>query len=284
MTTRAHKRSLLTKVPWFRRYVLENERLRAKLIESGEQIRDLREQQERMARDADFLRQAREYEYYWHDAFKRIDIRQLMPFGEVAAHALRDGRTYLNVDRLYTLWQAVESMPSPARAVAEVGVYRGGSAWFVAEALRRAKKDVPFYVCDTFQGHVEVDESIDGLHRPGAQFTRVKAEKVVRYLREFPFVRVEVGDIRDTAPAFAAEHAFGFVHLDVDVYPIMRFCLDFFGPRLVSGGVIVADDYGTTTCEGVKKAVDEFAASNPGFRIFHLLTGQALLTNLVHDA
>jgi O-methyltransferase len=284
VTTKAHRRSLLTKVPWVRRYALENERLQSKLIESREQIRDLREQQERMARDADFLRQAREYEYYWRDAFKRIDIRQLVPFGEVAARVLHDGRTYLNVDRLYTLWQVVESMPSPARAVAEVGVYRGGSAWFVAEALRRAKKDVPFYVCDTFQGHVEVDERIDGLHRPGAQFTRVKAEKVVRYLREFPFVRVEVGDIRDTAPAFAAERAFGFVHLDVDVYPIMRFCLDFFGPRLVSGGVIVADDYGTTTCEGVKKAVDEFAASHPGFRIFHLLTGQALLTNLFHDA
>jgi O-methyltransferase len=135
-------------------------------------------------------------------------------------------------------------------------------------------------VCDTFQGHVEVDESVDGLHRPGAQFTRVRAEKVIKYLREFPFVRVEVGDIRDTAPAFAGERAFGFVHLDVDVYPITRFCLEFFGPRLVSGGVIVADDYGTTTCEGVKKAVDEFAVSNPGFRILHLLTGQAVVTRL----
>jgi hypothetical protein len=112
------------------------------------------------------------------------------------------------------------------------------------------------------------------------QFTRVKAEKVAKYLRGFPFVRVEVGDIRETAPAFAGEDAFGLVHLDVDVYPITRFCLEFFGPRLVSGGVMVADDYGTTTCEGVKKAVDEFAASNPGFRVLHLLTGQAVVTKL----
>ena len=49
---------------------------------------------------------------------------------------------------------------------------------------------------------------------------------------------------------------------------------------VVPGGVIVADDYGTTTCQGVKKAVDEFGASNPGFRIFHLLTGQAVVTKL----
>jgi O-methyltransferase len=272
--------ALLSKLPWLRRYALENERLRAKLDESRQQIRDLLERQERLTQDAEFLRQAREYEYYWREAFKRIDVRRLMPFGEVAERVIRDDRTYLNVDRLYTIWQAVEWLPSTARAVAEVGVYRGGSAWFVAEALRRAKRDVSFYVCDTFQGHVEVDESVDGLHRPGAQFTRVRAEKVVKYLREFPFVRVEVGDIRDTAPSFAGERDFGFVHLDVDVYPITRFCLDFFSQRLVSGGVIVADDYGTTTCEGVKKAVDEFAASKPGFRVLHLLTGQAVVTKL----
>jgi hypothetical protein len=272
--------SLLSKLPWIRRYAIENERLRAKLAESRRQNEELRASQERMAPDAELLRQAREYDYYWREAVKRIDIRQLMPFGEVAGRVIRDGRTYLNVDRLYTLWQAVESLPATAQAVAEIGVYRGGSAWFIADALRRANREMPFYVCDTFQGHTEVDESVDGLHRPGEQFTRTKAEKVAKYLRGFPFVRMQVGDIRETAPTFANEGAFGLVHLDVDVYPITRYCLDFFGPRLVPGGVIVMDDYGTTTCEGVKKAMDEFKQVNPGFRVLHLLTGQAVVTKL----
>jgi len=272
--------SVLAKLPWVRRYALENERLRSKLNESRQQIKDLLESQERAAKDAEFLRQAREYEYYWREAFKRIDIRQLVPFGEIADRVIRDGRTYLNVDRLYTIWHAVESLPPSARAVAEVGVYRGGSAWFMADALRRSGREMPFYVCDTFQGHVEVDDSVDGVHRPGVQFTRVKADKVAKYLREFPFIRMQVGDIRETAPAFAGESAFGLVHLDVDVYPITRFCLDFFGPRVVPGGMMVMDDYGTTTCEGVKRAVDEFTASNPGFRVMHLLTGQAVVTRL----
>jgi O-methyltransferase len=280
VTTRARPSSLLARLPWIRRYAIENARLRSKIAESRRQIRELLDRQEQLDRDADYLRQAREYEYYWTNAFKKIDIRQVMPFGEVAARVIRDHSTYLNVDRLYTLWQAVGSLPAAARAVAEVGVYRGGSAWFVAEALRLGGREVPFYVCDTFQGHVEVDESLDGLHRPGAQFTRVKAEKVARYLRGFAFARVVAGDIRETAATFASENAFGLVHLDVDVYPITRFCLDFFGPRIVSGGVIVLDDYGTTTCEGVKKALDEFKETNPDFRVFHLLTGQAVVTKL----
>ena len=111
--------SLLSKLPWIRRYAIENERLRSKLTESRQQVRELREREERVAQDAELLRQAREYDYYWREAFKRIDIRQLTPFGELADRVIRDRRTYLNVDRLYTLWQAVESLPSTARAVAE---------------------------------------------------------------------------------------------------------------------------------------------------------------------
>jgi predicted O-methyltransferase YrrM len=272
--------SLITRLPWIRRFAAENDRLRKKLKESRQQVQELLASQERMAKEAEFLQQAREYEYYWGNASKKIDIRQLMPFGDVAARVIRDDRTYLNVDRLYTLWQAAESLPDTAHAVAEVGVYRGGSAWFVAEALRLRGKELPFYVCDTFKGHAEVDEEIDGLHRPGAQFTKVKVEKVAKYLRGFPFVHVLAGDIRETAQTFAAENAFGLVHLDVDVYPVTKFGLEFFAPRMVPGGVIVADDYGTTTCEGVKKAVDEFTASHPGFRSFHLLTGQVIVTKL----
>jgi predicted O-methyltransferase YrrM len=198
----------------------------------------------------------------------------------LAAKVIADGRTYLNVDRLYTLWQMVQKMPGAAGAVAEVGVYKGGSARLIAEALRRGGREIPFFACDTFQGHAEVDETVDGRHRVGDQFRHVKFEKVRKYLAPFPFVRVVQGNIRDTAPGFASEHAFGFVHLDVDVYPITRFCLEFFVPRLVAGGVIVVDDYGSRTCQGVSKAVDEFAAAAANLASIHLLTGQAVLIRL----
>lgn len=209
---------------------------------------------------------------------EKIDVSRVEPFGRLAERAVRSGRTYLDVDRLYTLWQLVESLPRAAQAVAEVGVYRGGSAKFVCEAMRRLGREIPFYVCDTFSGHVEVDESIDGVHRPGEQFTRTNADKVAKYLAQFDFVRLMAGDIRVTAPTFADQQGFGLVHVDVDVYPITRYCLEWFGPRLVAGGAFLVDDYGTTTCEGVKKAVDEFARGNSAFRLLHLLTGQAVLT------
>ena len=70
--------SVLAKLPWVRRYALENERLRSKLNESRQQIKDLLESQERAAKDAEFLRQAREYEYYWREGAPASERNSVM--------------------------------------------------------------------------------------------------------------------------------------------------------------------------------------------------------------
>jgi Macrocin-O-methyltransferase (TylF) len=60
------------------------------------------------------------------------------------------GRTLLNRRRLWVLWQAVQNAAPLDGAAAEVGVYRGGSAFFIASAFGR---DMTFEVVDTFEGH-----------------------------------------------------------------------------------------------------------------------------------
>jgi hypothetical protein len=273
--------SVLLKLPGLRKYLAEIRQLRADLSAAKDEIQQLRAEEDQPGNDPtdldEYLKRAKKYEYYWVNASKKIDVRRLVPFGELARRVVSDGRTYLNVDRLYTLWQLVHALPPSTRAVAEVGACRGGSARFVAETLRLHQREMPFYVCDTFEGHVEVDEAVDGYHRVGVQFAGVKVEKVANYLAGFPFIRLLKGDIRDTAATFDAEHAFGLVHIDVDVFPATRFCLEFFAPRIVAGGAMLVDDYGSKTCRGVQKAVDEFAETNDGFRLLHLLTGQAVL-------
>jgi O-methyltransferase len=230
--------------------------------------------------DADDLRRARRHEYYWHNAQKKLDLRRLDGFGALAERVRADGRTYLHVDRLYTLWQAVMGMPPGATAAIEVGVFRGGSTMFIAEALRLRGLSMPVYACDTFAGHAVVDGTIDGRHEVGRQFLRVDAADVREYLAVRPEVHVLAGDIHDTAAQIDPQHVFGVAHIDVDVYPPTRFCLERLAPRVVAGGMIVVDDYGFKTCPGAKKAVDEFAAANPGFRLLHLMTGQAVLIKL----
>jgi O-methyltransferase len=175
-------------------------------------------------------------------------------------------------------------MPASARAVIEIGVYEGGSARFIAEALRARGLDLPIAACDTFTGHAVVDEAVDGRHVVGKQFAKADVDAVRDYLHEHRNVQVVAGDIHQTSASLDAMHDLGLLHIDVDVYPPTRHCLEVFGPRVVPGGTIVVDDYGFKTCPGAKKAVDEFAAAHPEFRLWHLMTGQAILVRLAGEA
>jgi O-methyltransferase len=223
---------------------------------------------------------ALKYEYYWHKANKRIDICEIDGFGPLVARTLAEHRTGMRQDRLYTLWQAVATLPPGRNPVVEVGAFRGGSARFVAEALRWHGRDNCFFVCDTFQGHTVVDETLDGPHKVGLQFADNSYADVAAYLSDLPNVQLVQGDFRVTSRQLEPSAPFAFVHVDVDVYPVTQHCLEFFAPRVQTGSLIVVDDYGFTTCRGVRQAVDEFVRLHPEFRAFHLLTGQALLTRL----
>ena len=206
---------------------------------------------------------------------QKVDISALPDFAPMARRLMDEGRCGMHFDRLYTLWQALTAAPD-APAVAEVGSYKGGSSKFIAETLRAMGRSPHFYVCDTFAGHARVDTEIDPVGDDDG-FKDTSAESVAAYLAEYPNVEVVVGDIFESSARLGHEKAFGFVHIDVDVYPPTVFCLDFFSTRLAPGAWIVVDDYGVVTCPGAQKAVDEFVHKNPAFSKVHLLSGQAVI-------
>ena len=223
---------------------------------------------------------AMRFDYYWYNARKKRDIRADKGFGPLAQTTIAQGRTYLNYDRLYTFWQTVGRFTDDDLNVAEVGAYRGGSARFMAEALRWHGRANPLYVFDTFEGHSVVDDAVDGKHHVGKQFQATSVEKVTKYLKDHANVRVVKGDFLQTAALLDDVGAFGLVHIDVDVYPVTRFCLDYFADRMVTGGVIVIDDYGFRRTRGALKAVEQFVARRPDYYRLHLLTGQGFLVRL----
>jgi O-methyltransferase len=241
------------------------ERARAKLQRQTESLT-------RMKAELEAMRAS----YYLVGARKKLDLRELAGFSDIARSVIDDGRTGMSYDRLYTLWQAVEGAPPDAPAI-EIGAYKGGSARFIAEAFQAHGRTPTLYVCDTFAGHAETAADIDTSHHEAGKFEDVSAESTTEYLSFYPALEVVVGDIAETS-ARLPEQSYGLVHLDVDVYPTTAFCLRHFAPRLAPTALMVIDDYGYTTCPGVKQAADEFVAEFPEFRLWHLLTGQAVLS------
>ena len=215
---------------------------------------------------------------YW----KKINIKELDGFGELADQVIAHKRTLLYYDRLYSLYQAiwnVRRLAGNGVSVAEVGVYRGGGSYFIASAVNSLFKIMPnIHAIDTFEGHPDDIREEDDSHWPG-KFGDTSFSEVKDYLSVFPNVVVHQGRFQDRCSNLAAER-FCFVHVDVDIYSATRDCLEFFAERLLPGGVVVVDDYGVTTCEGARQAVDQFVAERTDFLKFHLETGQSLLVHI----
>lgn len=69
------------------------------------------------------------------------------------------------------------------------------------------------------------------------------------------------GDIFATLPKFIEDHPglkISLLHIDVDLYKVTKFALDHLYDRVVTGGLIVLDEYGLIPWEGETRAVDEF--------------------------
>lgn len=224
---------------------------------------------------------------YGRSSKKQADMRSNPIFFAAAEEARKNGRSLLYYDRLYTLYQSLENvarrLPKEQMVrILEVGVYKGGGSYFLASlAKTMAKGTVEQFAVDTFEGHSAKDlpQGKEGGHVP-TQFNATGFEDVREYLSVFPSIKVLAGRIQDVVPQLGSRE-FDLIHLDVDIYEPTLFSLEQFGNSMQPGGIIVVDDYGFKTCPGVRKAVEEYIASNPSlFLRFELLTGQCLLVRV----
>lgn len=187
--------------------------------------------------------------------------------------------TMTSLERMYALYKAVEYLDGAGieGAIAECGVWRGGSMMLVARALlARGRTERDLYLFDTYEGlprpdaQKDVDvwgnRAIDGwLPRSTpdgkSQWARADEEEVRANLLStgYPAARLHLvkGMVEDTIPAAAPERL-ALLRLDTDWYASTRHELEHLFPRLRVHGVLVIDDYGHF--KGARQAVDEFIA------------------------
>lgn len=155
--------------------------------------------------------------------------------------------------------------------LAECGVYRGGTLIPTGLYLRQAGLKKVVYGFDSFRGFdgsVDSEIALGGMandQKRRGGFGDTSCEYVGAKVRRFELeehVKLVNGYLSETL-ASHAEMMFCFVHLDVDIYESYRLGLEYFYPRLVSGGVILLDEYNDPPWPGCNKAVDEFLADKP---------------------
>jgi O-methyltransferase len=172
---------------------------------------------------------------------------------------------------------------------AECGVFQGFSALFVcrAAALTGGRfSGADFHLIDSFEGFPKPRQEDFIPIRLGADKAghapafregdgAASLEQVRHVFRDFPDVRFHAGYIPrvfDRLP----ETRWAFVHIDVDLHEPTLASLEYFHPRMVRGGIIICDDYGSKLFPGARKAWDAYCEGN-AIPFVVLETGQSVL-------
>lgn len=161
----------------------------------------------------------------------------------------------------------------------ECGVNRGGFSRAVVDYVDFAKLDKTFYLLDTFNGLVEryitAEERAKGVSREAYAKYSECFEDVREAFLPFPNVVLVRGPVPDTL-AQVTPAKVAYLSIDMNVVLPEIAAAEHFWDRLVSGAVIILDDYGHIPYVAQKRAFDAFAAERD-VQVLMLPTGQGLI-------
>jgi O-methyltransferase len=189
--------------------------------------------------------------------------------------------TLVDIYRCYELWEIVEKVSKldDTASLIEVGVWKGGTSAIIAKKLAQLHSHSTFYMADTFTGVAKASDK-DKFYNGGehAETTQEIVEKLLEgNYDEYKILKGVFPD--DTAHLILANEKFNFCHIDVDVYESAKGIVEWIWNKLIPGGVIVFDDYGFHTCNGVTRYVNEQKKLTDRM-VVHNLNGHAIMIKI----
>ncbi|MFB8104677.1 TylF/MycF/NovP-related O-methyltransferase [Streptomyces sp. NPDC056007] len=197
-----------------------------------------------------------------YDDEARDIIRAVKPYSMTSPERL-------NAFILATRYIARHDIPG---SIVECGVWRGGSMQACARTLLSVgETERELYLFDTYEGMTPptaedlrrdgrpAQELLDAQGKDRPIWAVASLEDVQAGFENVPYPKERVhyvqGRVEDTVPEQAPEQI-AILRLDTDWYASTKHELEHLYSRLVSGGVLLIDDYGYW--QGSRQAVDEF--------------------------
>jgi len=162
------------------------------------------------------------------------------------------------------LYKKIQTLPG---AIVECGIFKGAS--FIRFASFQSlfddgKRDViGFDIFDEFPKGAEKDDHVvlnNFLKAAGSQSIGEDQLLEVLIKKELQEnIQLVKGDINKTIPQFVQDHPhleIALINLDTDIYQPSLTVLKYLYPKLVTGGVLILDDYGIH--KGETAAVDDY--------------------------
>lgn len=163
----------------------------------------------------------------------------------------------------YELYKSITHLPGH---VLEFGVYKGASLIRFAtfrEILENpfSRKVIGFDAFGEFPAPPDADDAefVNRFEEAGGDGIPLEELQRALDLKKLQNIELIRGDILETLPAYCEAHPelrIALLHIDVDVYQPSIEILKCLFDKVVSGGLVVFDDYGTVA--GETRAADEF--------------------------
>lgn len=197
-----------------------------------------------------------------------VKIWSLFPYGGQSIH-----------ERKFNFFNIAKSIRNVPGDLAECGVFHGGSSHLMLAATSETDKHLHGF--DSFEGLSEPNE----IDLESKDYTFKWKKHDMRFDIQQTHTNLNQHQGRYTLYkgwiperfSEVADKTFSLVHIDVDLYEPTMAALEFFYPRVSTGGIIICDDYGSEACPGAKQAMDEFFAEKTEGCVIHLTTGQGMV-------
>ena len=189
------------------------------------------------------------------------------------------GNTLVDIYRCFELWQLIKESSKLDGAIIEIGVWRGGTGCLIAKQAELCGIKSTVYLCDTFTGVVKTGEN-DTVYKGGehADTSENIVESLIKKL-DLKNTSILIGTFPDETGKQIDDINFRFCHIDVDVYRSAKDIVEWIWAKMPVGGIIVFDDYGFSTCDGVTRFVNE--ERNKKDRIvIHNLNGHGIIIKI----
>lgn len=189
--------------------------------------------------------------------------------------------TLVDKYRCYELWSLIEQVSKLSGSIIEIGVWKGGTGALIAKKAQLCGIEDSIYLCDTFSGVVKTSPTYDNVYVGGEHSDT--SEEIVK---ELIFANMKLNNVSllkgifpDDTEEFVKNKSFRFCHIDVDAFLSAKDIFEWIWGKMVVGGMVVFDDYGFMTCEGITKYVN-LLKEDKSLLFLHNINGHAVLIKL----
>ena len=200
------------------------------------------------------------YTSFFGNEYQPLLWRVMVKKGEISNELIKAERAYKDHDRFFNFWFQIERIKHKniEGVMAELGVYKGDTA----KVLHLMNPESEIHLFDTFEGfkHKDLDiETGKAATYTTHNFADTSLERVKQKLKSEKFI-FHKGYFPDTTSGLE-NIKYSLVNMDADLYNPTIAGLEYFYPRLSTGGVLLIHDC-NPDWPGIMKAVNNYASEN----------------------